>query len=401
MDALVQHIINPEKGHTHLKSIIKFLSLFFVSAVFIFGIVFGLGWDGFQTLFQNEEGLAEGSEWIEKTFSLKGLTEYIAENPQHVSVVSFNVNDPDSGIFYNALTPRTMGALQNLLLLIEYERQAELGDIDPEKTVAPDALTPYLLPGIGESNHREAIKNIPADENGYLKTDDLVSAMVQYNDPAIADWLWFQLGEEHILNLPSLLQLTHTSAPLPFTGMYLAISPHFDSDSLNHHIMIEAARNYIADGAFHSRMKQLFKEKGLGLTFMKERDALSRFPQTQPKEFARLMARIQREEVISKTVSRRIKEKLGWVMQSQNIADSFENYGAMYDNRMGLLNGADFGTSAYDGHTSAQAVFFDRLPVGFWIHMSANHMQEDFQQRLIWDPALYETTLNQIRSVNE
>jgi len=396
-----KHVINPEKDLTHLKSIIKFLSLFFVSAVFIFGIVFGLGWEGFQTLFQNEEGLAEGSEWIEKTFSLKGLTEYIAENPQHVSVVSFNVNDPDSGIFYNAETPRTMGALQNLLLLIEYERQAELGQIDPEKTVTPNELTPYLLPGIGESNHREALKNIPPDENGYLKTDKLVGAMVQYNDPAIADWLWFQLGKEHVLNLPALLNLNHTDAPLPYSGIYLGISPHYEGDSLNQRIMIEAAQKYAGDEAFHAKIKQLFREEGLGLTFMEERDALSRFPQTQPKEFARLMARIQREELISEAVSRRIKEKLGWVMQSQNIADSFESYGAMYDNRMGLLNGADFGTSAYDEHTSAQAVFFDRLPVGFWIHMSANHMQEDFQQRLIWDPALFETTLNQIRSVNE
>ncbi|MDZ7756370.1 hypothetical protein [Rhodohalobacter sp.] len=57
--------------------------------------------------------------------------------------------------------------------------------------------------------------------------------------------------------------------------------------------------------------------------------------------------------------------------------------------------------STYDGHTSVQAVFFDRLPVGFWVHMSANYMQEDYQQRLIWDPALYETTLNAITPDNE
>lgn len=60
------------------------------------------------------------------------------------------------------------------------------------------------------------------------------------------------------------------------------------------------------------------------------------------------------------------------------------------------MSGIDFGTSIYDGHTSAQAVFFDKLPVAFWLHLSANHMQEDYQQRLIWDPALYETTINEI-----
>ena len=63
---------------------------------------------------------------------------------------------------------------------------------------------------------------------------------------------------------------------------------------------------------------------------------------------------------------------------------------------MGMLSGIDFGTSAYDAHTSVQAVFFDQLPVAFWLHLSANHMQEDYQQRLIWDPALFETTIQQI-----
>ncbi|MDZ7756141.1 hypothetical protein [Rhodohalobacter sp.] len=88
-------------------------------------------------------------------------------------------------------------------------------------------------------------------------------------------------------------------------------------------------------------------------------------------------------------------------MGSEPIARSFEDYGAIYDNRMGLLGGIDFGTSIYDGHTSVQAIFFDQLPVGFWVHMSANHMQEDYQQRLIWDPALYETTLQKISETDE
>lgn len=35
------------------------------------------------------------------------------------------------------------------------------------------------------------------------------------------------------------------------------------------------------------------------------------------------------------------------------------------------------------------------------LHFPANHMQEDYQQRLIWDPALYETTLNEIAQNNE
>jgi hypothetical protein len=70
------------------------------------------------------------------------------------------------------------------------------------------------------------------------------------------------------------------------------------------------------------------------------------------------------------------------------ITRDFTDYGALFDNRMGLLNGFDFGTLVYTGDTKVQAIFFDRLPIGFWFHMSGTHMHQDFQQRLIYDPAL-------------
>jgi hypothetical protein len=76
------------------------------------------------------------------------------------------------------------------------------------------------------------------------------------------------------------------------------------------------------------------------------------------------------------------------INQQSEIERDFTDYGAIYDNRMGLLNGVDFGTSAYTGDTTVQAIFFDRLPIAFWFHMSSNHMHQDFQQRLIFDPAL-------------
>ena len=100
--------------------------------------------------------------------------------------------------------------------------------------------------------------------------------------------------------------------------------------------------------------------------------------------------------VISEAVSKRVQEKMRWVFGGETIPLTFSDYGAIYDNRMGMLSGIDFGTSIYTGASSAQAVFFDRLPVAFWLHLSANHMQEDYQQRLIWDPALFETTMKEI-----
>jgi len=37
-------------------------------------------------------------------------------------------------------------------------------------------------------------------------------------------------------------------------------------------------------------------------------------------------------------------------------------------------------------------VFFDQLPVGFWMHMSSNLINQDFQLRMKYDPAMFERT---------
>ena len=98
------------------------------------------------------------------------------------------------------------------------------------------------------------------------------------------------------------------------------------------------------------------------------------------------------DDRLEKELRAHILNAMGWPNCSSTLARIFESYYAHYDSRMGLLSGVDFGTSIYTGERRIQVVFFDELPVAFWHHMSANHMQEDFQQRLIWDPALFQTT---------
>ena len=381
-----------------MKRAFTFLFIFTLAASVVFGIIFGFGWNAFDTLFSNKDGLAEGSEWIEKTFSLKGLTEYISENPEHVSVVSYNVNNPDSGIFYNEHTPRTMGTLQNLLLLIEYEKQVEEGKIDPTILVDPDDVRMHAIPEVSEGAFDAVIKNIKPQEQDFIVLDSLVAAMIENSDVAISDWLWFKLGEKNLRELMKTLKLEETDLPIPIGGLYMSNQPNIVSFKDGETSAIEYAEEYAKQNVWGIRVREEFGENRLGISFIDERNALNTFPKTDPLEFTALMASVYKDEVISENVSQRVKEKLGWVNNSEKVIANFSEYGAIYDNRMGLLSGVDFGTSVYDDHTSIQSVFFDSLQVGFYIHMSANHMQEDFQQRLIWDPALFETTKNAISS---
>lgn len=389
-----------------MKRALKFLFVFLAAAAFVFAMVIGLNYSGFKTLFQNEEGMAEGSEFIESTYSLKGLAQFIGEHPEWVSITSYNVNNPDSGIFYQSDVPRTLGATANIFLLIEYERQVTEGILDPNEEVTLQEINKFALPEISENNHGQLIEEF---DNKTAPLDDVVKAMLENSDLVSADYIWFKLGEENIRSLMDSLNVAESLIPLPFSGMYSRINPSLNDTSDLRSIsfeqfsgeVIQIAEQLNNDPNFNRSVKNQFDENRLSLSFMEERDALAYFPQATTGELTALMLRLWNNQILSEEISERVKNKLRWPMGSEPIARNFEDYGAIYDNRMGLLVGIDFGTSIYDEHTSVQAVFFDQLPVGFWVHMSANYMQEDYQQRLIWDPALYETTLKAITPDNE
>jgi hypothetical protein len=386
-----------------LKRALKFL-LVFIAATIVIVLAAGIpNYSAFKTLFSNTDGMREGYEYVEKTFSLKGLTEFIGEHPEYMSVVSFNVDQPDSGIYYGADIPRAQGAISNLFLIMEYERQVLDGKIDPNETVEISDIERLFLPQISENAHNSSLEQLLVrSEDGSLTLDEVVATMVETNGLALSDYVWFKLGKDNILELMNDLDLKVTEPPLPFSGLYLSIQPEISDTSTvaSFEKVIELAQKFNSDDSFNQETKELFREQRLNLSFIQEKDALAKFPQTTAMEMATLMAKLQKEELISKEISQAVKEKMKWVFGGEAIKRSFSNYGAIYDNRMGMLSGIDFGTSIYDGHTSAQAVFFDQLPVAFFIHLSANHMQEDYQQRLIWDPALYETTVKEIERNN-
>lgn len=343
--------------------------------------------------------MRDGYEYIESTYSLKALTEFIGNHPEYMSVVSFNVNDPDSGIFYQADVPRTLGTLSNFFLILEYERQVEEGTLNPNERISDfNQIERFSLPDISEESHKKSVEILGVADDNPITLDNLVSVMVETNDLAISDYLWFKLGEQNIRALMDSLNLESTNTPLPFSGLYLSIHPDVSDTStfISEADVITLAEQMFRDDQFVSDTKELFDDVRLNLSFIEERDALEHFPHTTAREMSSLMARLYQSDLLSPEISQRVKEKMGWVFEGEAIKRSFSNYGALYDNRMGILSGIDFGTRIYDGQASAQAVFFDKLPVAFWLHLSANHMQEDYQQRLIWDPALYETTIDQI-----
>jgi hypothetical protein len=386
--------------------ILKFISVFVGTALVLGVFVIGLNWTAFNTFLENREAFMEGSDWVPKTESLRGLTEYIEQNPQNVSVASIVLEHPDSTIFYEADTPRTMGSLSNLFLMTAYAIEIDSGDLNPNELISVIDIDKYVLPQIDNSVHADAITF--AEENGWIQNGEIsvqnaFTLLSHFNDPALSDYLWWKLEPYNWDGFMEQFGLESTDTPLPFSGIYLAISESVSNQSIDELIsdwdersksefrddVIQKSNEFATDSVKREELTKVFENDRLGRSFMEERDAMELFPKATARDLTLFLKQIYTQENISSRASERI---LNWLRSPYSdrseIQRDFTDYGALFDNRMGLLNGVDFGTLVYTGETKFQAIIFDKLPIGFWFHMSGNHMHQDFQQRLIYDPAL-------------
>lgn len=384
----------------------KFFGVFLITTIIIFGFVIGWNWKTFTVFLDNREALLEGNEWIIKTSSLKGLSEYIGENPDHSSISSVTLNRADSHILYQEKTERTQGTTANFFILLAYAIEIDRGNVSPETKIEWEQIKLYQLSGVNESIHIDTYRT--AMDRGWIQSGSItlensLKLLAQYQDLALADYLWWGLNLSVWDSIIDELNLNETEMPLPFSGLYLAVSPDIQSKSFEEisdfysenagklwreHV-IALSRNYAESGNRRDQIMAYMNKNRLGITFMEERDALSFFPKTTAEEMTAILQKLIHHELINEKVSDRVLNFMRWPMTYQSgIKTEFSDYGAIYDNRMGLMNGIDFGTSAYTGETTVQAFYLDRLPIGFWFHASGGHMHQDFMQRLIYDPAM-------------
>ena len=402
-----------------MKRFLKLFGIFLGVAIVVLGIVIGLSWEAVKTTFNNRQGLAEGSEWVEKTYSLKGLSEFIGSHPGNVSIVSYTLDEPDSGIYYQPDTQRTMGGLMSLLYIIEYVRQVDSGTLNPEAPISLSVFDNYDLPDVKEGVHQDV--NEFWEDSGWIKGKKiklkyLARTLAEYNDPLLNDYFYYKLGAGNLRQLYETLNLTHTTPPLPYVGYFITINPALSNTSAKEHLdsLRKLSRNefertvrnnadrYINNTRYRSQVRNQFRRNGLPLSFIQQREFNKLLPHTTAREMTSIMEALVRGKLFTyKDLEQTIRGILDWPMQNRQMTQDFITYGAIYDSRIGILNGVDFGVSDYTNRTYVQCVIFDKLPVGFWFHASSNYMNQDFQQRLIWDPALQKAVRKEISDDNK
>ena len=382
---------------------LKFFGGLFLVIIAIVGTVYLLNRPVFETVYYNREAMAEGSEWVEKTYSLAGLVEYIEANPEYVSVTSLNLLYPEQSIHYGDEQMRTLGATGHIVLVGAWMEARQEGIFPEDSTIALKDIEKYHLPNVSESAHRSAMSELEKfADNGTVLLEDVVKVMVEYVHLPSADFLYDLLGYDRIASFTERYFEDELETPLPWIGFYILAQPMLhggeteeiiadlrgiSSDSLQTKTL-DRFDEYLHDESYRNQVNQSFSGDGHNLNFTEQRALYNSMPKGTTHSLARFAASVLESEFISEEVSRQLYDYLSWPLKEQSTDRHFERYGGLYENRMSLLGGIDMGESHYTGERYAQAILFDEMPIGLWMHMSSNFMNQDYQKRLMYDPEL-------------
>lgn len=387
----------------------KFLAFFLIITGAIYLFVVGTNFNVFKTVFTNQEALAEGSEWVEKTFSLSGMTDFIAAHDSLVSVVMYPVGGDSDTISFQAHVPRAMGSSGHLFILLAYGNAVDKGTLRPDSLISVQQLDRFVVPGFEPNRHKESLRLLDRSErveNGETELDNFVHLMIIRNHQPSADLLYTLLGKEAIAEQVRLHVGEETEIPALWSAFHLntVINGYTTETHPTHEQRQQFASEYkhFAASIMQEGRKagDLLKDSGISRvnhSFFEEKYAYRWLPQIKAMQMAGVLENIYFGTHISDGAREVVMRHLNWPMNDPKLTRDFTDFNAIFDSRIAVSNGVVIGTSVYTGRTYVSAVYFDQLPIGFWMHMSSNLINQDLQMRLIYDPAMFEraqTTLN-------
>lgn len=385
--------------------VLKFAGAFLGFTAFIFLLVIGYNWKEFTNVFENEAGLAEGQEFIEKTFSLGGMIEFIKENPQYTSVYSLPLNDTTPRLAIEETVPRTLGMLGSAFITLHYIDGKNSGKYTGLELISIDSVSAYQVPNIYRTAHEQTLKWLNDNndiQNGKTTLNDLVDVLVFYNSLAVYDFLMHYFGHEALLQTAQKYGYTDPLYLMTFSGLSIQLNPYLYSGGFEHRLdslkslsQLDLAANvfnsthaYIHNSNFRKKVLDTFKEHESGITFLQEKHSFDIYTQVNPKMLVQMIKNALKSQQLSASSKKEFLTILDWPMKDRAVSYQFGYYGGIFENRMSISSGLDIAFSKDGKDTLVQTVIFDKVPIALWFHMSSKYINLDYQRRIVWDDEL-------------
>lgn len=391
-----------------MKRLLLFVSIFLLAATLIGGTVYWLNRVALDTVFENRNALSEGSEWVEQTFSMQGVIDYMSHHPDRISIYRHRTGEEDPQLAYQADERRALGQLTGFYAMIALATAFEEGELDPDEPIQWKAIQAHQIPGWGAIEIESAQQM--AEHAGQLPTlSELPKLWAGSNSPAIHDYLLHRIGSDRLTEMFEQLGLQQTDVPIPFSGLMLTLSPvvqQIDAATIFDYWSDEPRQTFeeeawinseaFASGNRREEWIRRIEEGRLGLDFYELRDRLALYPKSTARETGSVLLQLAGDGEIPEAVRRRV---LGWM--SRPLPDdppaTLSSYHGLFDHRIGLLSGIDLGTDHESGVTTVQVSLFDQMQIAVWFHLSSNHMHQHIHRQMLQEPRLLTDIQQQLK----
>lgn len=332
--------------------------------------------------------------------SPEGVLEYLVAYPDEFSLVAYWTDAPERGLHHNPDVPRPLASTIKLLVLAEYARQVEAGQLDPEERVPLDSIGVYHVPLTDGGAHRQALAWLGTGRvrDGAVALDDVARVMIRHSSNAATDYLITRLGRAAVLQSPSRTGADASDAPLPFSGVFgganargVAVAPD--------EAFARAAR-YRSDPGYRrwNRVAQVLNP--IRLSYVEQRRNSHSLPAGTAADYAGLVARAYQGALVSDSVSAHVAGVLNWPMGYGWSQERFEAYGLKGGSVAGVLTRVAYARPRADargpaggtapGSGIALALLVQNLPRHVFETWYYGQAFADFTTRMLTDPDFFE-----------
>lgn len=364
-------------------------------------------WDTFTLMYANVAAMNEGKEVAETMRRPEDLLSYLSSHPEKASLVAYDVGAKEEGIFYRSAVQRPLVNTSHLLLLAEYARRVETGQLDPSRRVPLDSVAIYALPGAGLSNHEEAVAHWRTTNEGRQDSTvalrQVVEAIAQFRDEAAADWFLTALGRSQVQSLPSRWGLERSEQPLPSSGIYLSwttsaqgvsVGAAVDFDSWSREAYADRVyrlvRRLRRDSSFRERERRQLRQRGSGLSIREQRAlAQATYANGTAADYATLLARSVEGDLGSTSVANFVQRQIESPIERDSLDAPIEALGTHVGAMPGIISFVGYIRYSTDRPPRVVSLFLEGLPIGLFYHVVQTSLDKGFQLRLLTDPDFF------------
>jgi beta-lactamase class A len=338
---------------------------------------------------ENWSELKQGSELVKTLNTSDDLLEYFKAHPQDVSIAAWTLGDEASGIYWNADARRPVTSLTRLWVLVTLAEQFESQALSPSETVSLDFWEQSALPVVDAGAHQVAVRDLQQSdrlENERVALADLAWVMMRFGAMSAADALMARLGRSSLETATKTHGGDSQDAPVPFAGEFIEWkNPSFTGSPDSAWSTSDKLRQ---DAGLRQSVREQLIERGLQIPIREQaRMAQSTGRQGTARGYASLMARIYSNALPGNA---RIREALEWTMTEETTRQLYEVLGNTGGTLPGILASTSYGKPKGERPAKVTAVFIHRLPTAVWLHLLRTSLHQEFESRLIEDPAFFE-----------